>query len=41
MLNFFVIMIAVKYSNQRAVIKLCVTRELIKGLLELMLSILC
>ena len=41
MLNFFVIMTAVKYPNQWAVIKLRVKRELIKGLLELRLAILC
>ena len=40
MLNFLVIMTTVKYPNQWAVIKLRVKRELIKGLLELMLAIL-
>ena len=40
MLNFLVIMTAVKYPNQLAVITLCVKRELIKGLLELMLAFL-
>ena len=41
MLNFLIIMTAVKYPSQWIVIKLCVKRELIKELLELMLAIFC
>ena len=41
MFNFLVIITAVKYLNQWEVIKLRVKRELIKGLLELMLTISC
>ena len=41
MLNFLVIMAAVKDPNQWEVIKLCIKWELIMGLLELMLAILC
>ena len=37
MLNFFVILTAVKHPNHWAVI-MCVKKELIKGLLELMLD---
>ena len=41
MLNFIVIITALKYLNQWEVIKFRVKRELIKGLLELMLTIFC
>ena len=41
MLNFLIIMTAEKYPNQWAVIKLCIIKELIKGLLQLMLAIFC
>ena len=41
MLNFFVIIIPVKYANQWAVFQLRVKRELIKGLLELMFAVFC
>ena len=41
MLNFPVTLVAVKHPNQWAVIELCVKKELLKGLLELMLVIFC
>ena len=37
MLNFLVILTAAKHPNQWAVIEFCVRKQLIKGLLELML----
>ena len=41
MLNFLVVIAAVKYPDQWVVIKLRVKRELIKGLLELVLANFC